>query len=358
MFPKLHFLILLVLLRILKFKRPMKIVFLSNTSWPHTGNHEQTLQIVAEEMVRQNHVVVILSNIAKCIMRRSGVLIQPLPVLPSDFTQTISNLRPDHVVVFHDQFKHWKTLLDNLDIIPGKKTIIPYGFSSTYSSTHLKSAFLQKSKQFNVICRHNKDFDYQFCVENKIYPIIIPECVDFKEFSESKVDFRKNNNISTKHVILCVSDFLPNKGQEHLLTILGQLERKDFTGVFITSSPHQSVSDKMMGQFADRIKRSRFESRFLVDIPREDIIDAYRSSTVFALSSVREHHPIVILEAMASGLPWISLNVGDCKELSGGTVITSEKDQKGYCAFNNQVYERFGKALNELMDDSELRKDL
>ncbi len=55
-----------------------------------------------------------------------------------------------------------------------------------------------------------------------------------------------------------------------------------------------------------------------------NVIDYYRKFDVLLLTSVKEAMPLVVMEAMASGLPVVATNVGACSELLNG-IPTIEK---------------------------------
>jgi glycosyltransferase involved in cell wall biosynthesis len=56
---------------------------------------------------------------------------------------------------------------------------------------------------------------------------------------------------------------------------------------------------------------------------------------VFALSSASEQMPLALLEAMASGLPAVCTDVGDCREMLGGggaPAVVPPGDEAAYAA--------------------------
>ena len=63
------------------------------------------------------------------------------------------------------------------------------------------------------------------------------------------------------------------------------------------------------------------------NLTRDEIIDIYKKSDYFIFTSRVECSPIVIFEALASGLPFFSLNVGNieeiCKKTKAGICETS-----------------------------------
>jgi glycosyltransferase involved in cell wall biosynthesis len=61
---------------------------------------------------------------------------------------------------------------------------------------------------------------------------------------------------------------------------------------------------------------------------RQTLIGAYQQADVFVMPSEIEAAPVVLLEAMAAGLPWVSFEVGNVAELSGGIVVQNEAQMR------------------------------
>jgi len=62
-------------------------------------------------------------------------------------------------------------------------------------------------------------------------------------------------------------------------------------------------------------------SRVILAGSVEDVTDYYAAMDVFALASDAEQMPMALLEAMACGLPGLSTDVGDCREILGPQLI-------------------------------------
>ena len=65
----------------------------------------------------------------------------------------------------------------------------------------------------------------------------------------------------------------------------------------------------------EEVRRCDREDRVLFEGAVEDAPSFYRKIDLFALSSSTEQMPLVVLEAMAAGLPILSTDVGDVKEM-------------------------------------------
>jgi glycosyltransferase involved in cell wall biosynthesis len=79
--------------------------------------------------------------------------------------------------------------------------------------------------------------------------------------------------------------------------------------------------------------------------PREQLIDAYRSADVFAYASSCENMPIIMLEAMAAGLPIASSNRGPMPEILGDAGVYFDPEDSADIA----------RALETLLSSAALR---
>ena len=64
---------------------------------------------------------------------------------------------------------------------------------------------------------------------------------------------------------------------------------------------------------------------YLQRLPKEMIRAAYRAADVFVMPSKAEVQPLVVLDAMACGKPFVATNVGCVAELPGGVVVRHER---------------------------------
>lgn len=148
--------------------------------------------------------------------------------------------------------------------------------------------------------------------------VIIPNAVDESEFEQRPpVNLREKYGIKEQTLLLCVANFLVGKGQENLLEMLRELNDPNAALVFVGRS----------GPTLEKLRAAAqgLNAHFLVDIPREDTVAAFYSADLFVFTSELEASPLVILEAKAAGLPFVSTNVGNIKEWSGGVVCELSK---------------------------------
>ena len=97
------------------------------------------------------------------------------------------------------------------------------------------------------------------------------------------------------------------------------------------------------GGFADR-------AHFLGRIVGDDLPKIYRTGTVFAITSKTETQSIVLLEAMASGLPAVAVRAGAIHELV-------KNNESGFLCEADDV-DAVAKGLTKILNSDELREKL
>jgi len=335
----------------------MKLVICANHSWPHCGGTERVIQQIAEAMVQRDIDSHILSRSLNFRRERNGVVLDSCGPGPSHFLQKISAIKPDVLLIYSDYFKFWPTVLSEIDKFNCRTILIPVGMNATISNPLLLHKFLSKKDKIDIVTHSDNYQDYALCKKHNIPVQVIPNGVDLDEFDINKCDydnFRKKYKIDSKHIILCVSNFFPGKGQEFMIEILNRLGREvsDFTCLFVCSSVDYRFAHFLMRKFKTDVKRNNLPCKILVDIPREDVVEAFFAADVFAFPSQKEVAPLVLLETMAARTPWISLPVGNTNVLDGGIVVDScEKDKHGNYCFNNMAYRDFVCGLKMLLLD-------
>lgn len=84
-----------------------------------------------------------------------------------------------------------------------------------------------------------------------------------------------------------------------------------------------------------RINRSpSAKQATVVDLPRAELVQAFLNSDVFVFASHIEYSPLVLFEAAAAGLPFLTVPVGNAVEIAawtgGGVVCPAPIDERGY----------------------------
>jgi len=148
--------------------------------------------------------------------------------------------------------------------------------------------------------------------------------------------------------ILCVSNTRRNKGQEYLIKALDILRDKDIKIVFAGMIKEKDYYDYLV-----EIVKSKALSQnisFVGFLEGEDLINAYKKADLFVMPTLKEGLGMVLLEAMAWGLPIIASNVGGIPEIIengvDGLLVSSASPKE------------LAEALKKLMENKESREYL
>ncbi|MFH0979295.1 MAG: glycosyltransferase family 4 protein [Candidatus Woesearchaeota archaeon] len=139
---------------------------------------------------------------------------------------------------------------------------------------------------------------------------VIYNGIDLSEFEREPNQRRQNKRI------LYVGRIVPEKGLNFLVKSLSKIRDQNFK--LIVAGDDSTNYARMVKKNAASLAVSN-KVRFLGKQERKSLIRLYKSSGVFVLSSSYEPFGIVIIEAMAAGLPVIATRVGGVPEIVDGT---------------------------------------
>jgi glycosyltransferase involved in cell wall biosynthesis len=152
---------------------------------------------------------------------------------------------------------------------------------------------------------------------------VIPSGIHLDEFDIARDIRRDELHVSTSRMVLVVGNYFPeHKNQAYALRAFASCKPDDCTLVFI-GSKFNEYSEHLKAE-AMRLGVST-QVRFHASLPRDLVCAAYRNADLVLCSSLWESGPIVLLEAMAAGTPFISVDVGFAKYLKGGVIVDSEQ---------------------------------
>ena len=265
----------------------------------------------------------------------------------------------DHILIYSDSFWGFDTILRHIDRINCRVSLALVGAYAMRNDVHILKLLKENIDRFNLITHSVITEDYKWCVDNDLPVTVIPNGVNLSEFNDNIINFRQKYNIKEKYIILNISNWFFGKGQEAIPKICKKLNSnlKDFI-ILQCSNAVQYPYDKT---FLNRTKRQSagLNIKFLRDLPREDIVSAFKCADLFLMTSKKEVAPLVILECKAAKLPYISMNVGNTGENAGGIVIeNSEEDYKGYKVINDIIINRYIINITNILEDNNLKNKL
>ncbi|MFA5598977.1 MAG: glycosyltransferase family 4 protein [Phenylobacterium sp.] len=325
----------------------MKILILSNFAYPHVGGCEQLIQLLAQYL-QVNYACIckimnVFTEVASCVY--NGVVIEKMSMVENNFIASIKKFNPDIIFVYADNFIGLPFLLNNITKLP-PLYIAPVGFNASRKKVSLLKQIISVSKYINFIPHSKQTIDFDICRQHGFKNNIIPNAIDTEEFNQERVE--------KSFSLLCVANFFPGKGHDYLIDIIKQSRyRKDIELNIFSSSKVPSSYNIM--RFVDYSKKENINAKVHLDKHRTDVVNSYYSNSLFVFPSESEVFPLVILEAMAAGLPWVSFDVGNVIELRGGEVIGKKEKANNNLIPSIDDMHNMSKIIDDLLSDKEKR---
>jgi len=244
------------------------------------------------------------------------------------------------VVIMHCA-QAWTTdvLLPSLGELSCAKIFVGHGLSALkdpsyrryFGSLALSLRLCQRVFALSALLEE-PDFCRQYGIPE---PVIVPNGVDLKEWAESPSDVRTAWNIGCAPWILALSNHSTVKQHHVFFRVFNEIRKVLPTAKGTIVGGHYPAARWNLGRFG--IKggcwygcRARQFSHPAVSLrwkePRKLVVSAVQKADVVLVTSSREASPLVVLECMAAGTPWVSLDVGCVRENSGGVVVSSAEE--------------------------------
>jgi len=256
------------------------------------------------------------------------------------YCEMLRSLDPD-VVVFHC-WNTWpiREALPILDRLKAKTVMLSHGFPVIHGSESLLHRvrwwgarfplfrhMIECFRRFDcvVFLSRRRDFGRFFDVRLASWfglkrLAFIANGVSEHEEAECE-SFRSAHGIENQTLFLCIANYVCRKNQRRALDAFKQANIEDAMLVFIGSD---------LGEYGRAVREEWVECKkagalgevkFLEAVPRDETIAALQTCDVFVLAADAETQPIVLLEAMAAGKPFISTDTGCVSEFRGGLVV-------------------------------------
>ena len=137
---------------------------------------------------------------------------------------------------------------------------------------------------------------------------VLKNCIDFEDYSVSKFS-------SEEKIALFLGSVGNRKGVYDLIRAMGIIRKKNSKLKLYIAGPEEYLGD--MEKALNLIKNANVDDTcyLLGSVNNKQKKELFQKASFFVLPSYNEGLPISILEALASGLPVISTNVGGIPEL-------------------------------------------
>ncbi|MFI5240701.1 MAG: glycosyltransferase family 4 protein [Candidatus Saccharimonadia bacterium] len=341
----------------------MKILHTVQLYDPKVGGSEEVVKQLSERLAARGHDVTVATAAepARKLKRINGVNVVEFDLSGNDVRGIVGDpesyvdyiVKGDFDVIMNYAAQIWSTDLvyPYLDQVRAKKVIVPCGYSGLRDPVYTE--YFERMPSY--LARYDKAIYMSPTYQDKLFAdrhkltnsVIIPNGADEREFTAQPIGFRKRYGIKTKFMLLCVSNHYNLKGHEMVLEAFRRLGRKDTTLVVI-GNPVVAGRNRWRTECYRQCQLAAFGNRrikMLADVPRPMVVSAYQEADLFVFGSQVEASPLVIFEAMAAGLPFISTDVGDIKDRAKfGRLIESPAEMTD--------------TINELINHSEVRSKI
>ena len=394
----------------------MQILIGTDYYYPSVGGQQIVLKEIAERLVKLGHKVTVATSKmqSRHANNHNGVNIKEFDIEGSyvhgiqgkvnDYQNFIINGDFDVILIKAAQGWTIDALIPILNKIKTRKVFIPCGFSALYDPHYSEYYKIMPDilRQFDHLIFYASDYrDINFAREHNITNFsIIPNGASKIEFSVPKEsDFRERLNIEKiSFVILTVGTFTGGKGHYELAQAF-QMTNFNQPATLILNGNQPSISPKLKAsvlikQYLKLGPRSMLRRIFrdllyvfgigkkqpkrdwtdiakevnseesnktiiITDLQRQDVIQAFLNSDLFVFASNIEYSPLVLFESAAAGLPFLSVPVGNTKEIiewtKGGVLCPAPVNSNGRINVDPQI---LAKEIMKLANDPKKREQL
>lgn len=392
----------------------VKILFCVEFYYPSVGGAQEVVRQIAERLHSYGHGVSVATTRipTRTSTEHNGVSIVEFDVSGNFvygvygeadlYRQFLASSDFDIVVFYAAQQWTFDAAWPVMDKITAPKIFVPCGYSNLFDAAYRTyfNALPHTVKKMRGIVYHAESYrDVDFGTAQGLdNGTLIPNGADIREFAVPRdSNFRQSISVAPdEFVVLTVgtmtglkghmelvksfseADFgerravlilngnipedcrRPNSTTRHLLALLRRAcsvhSMRRGLNSFLNWRPRRSDVSVSVHAWAEKINREHGEKKkvIITDLPRNRLIQAYLNSNLFVFASNIEYSPLVLYEACAAELPFLTVPVGNAAEIAkwtkGGLVCFAEIDGCGYTRVDPKT---LATKIEELANDSE-----
>lgn len=395
----------------------MKVLFCVEFYFPSVGGAQEVVRQLAERMAEKGHDVSVATTkiSSRSSLHHRGVRIVEFDVsgnlvrgMHGDVVGYQSFLaNQDFDIVFFYAAQQWTfdATWAVLDRIASKKVLVPCGYSGLYDHAY-KDYFFEIGDvlaKMDAVVYHARDYrDLKFADSLGLTnSVVIPNGADIEEFERTKgSDLRSKLGVKdSAFVILTVGTITGMKGHLELAQAYAEANFGDRDTLLVLNGNRLAANgerESIFSRFVSLIRgyglfyavrhtfklglialglsvgssatierlvrdigRQKGKSAVVVDMPRPDLLQAYLQADLFVFASNIEYSPLVLFEAAAAGLPFLTVPVGNAHEIiewtGGGEMCPAPLDTRGYTRVNPKDLARY---IESLARDDKLRLEM
>lgn len=199
-------------------------------------------------------------------------------------------------------------------------------------------------KKFDLVTHlFQNDETYKYFEEKKYSKnLVLENAADNMFFEGYSVKYNTN---SIKRNIISIGNYHPRKNQIYTLEAFYKSDNKNLTLNFFGSQKNNYYYKLLKANKRFEKTYGKTNVNFHVNLTRLEMLEYFKESLCFLLSSYDEYYPMVIVESLALGIPFISTDVGIINKLPGGVVVKSKEAMSYWINFfvkNKEIAELYG----------------
>jgi len=357
----------------------MKILHTVEQYYPSVGGMQEVVRQLSERLVKLGHEVTVATayRADRLSAVQAGVRIETFKISGNaarGYEGAASEIKryqdflveSDFDIITNFAAQEWAAdlALDVLDKIRAKKVFVPTGFSGFYDPLYQNffSRLGPLLRRYDLNIFLSDDYrDINFAREQGVSKlVVIPNGASAEEFLERvDCDFRKKMAIPQDYfLVLSVGSHTGEKGHREAIDIFSRARLEKAALVIIANiySPLCYWECRIRSFIYNLFHRNKILIRSLT---RPETVAAYQQADLFLFPSNVECSPLVLFEAMASRLPFLTTDVGNAKEIikwgDGGRLLPTDKDDRFY---SHARIAESAALLKELRADKDLREKL
>jgi glycosyltransferase involved in cell wall biosynthesis len=340
---------------------------------PSVGGVQAVVRQVSERLAARDHDVTVATGVHPDRGEReiAGVKIAEFDVRGNEIRGLHGDVDEYRQFVVRGEFdvvmtyaaQQWTTdaLLPVAGDVRGKTVLAPCGFSALRDPAYRPyfEHLGDDMKRFDDLIFHSGTYqDIRFAREAGAERIdVIPNAADEREFAglRPRGTFRAAHGIRPDEpLLLTVGGHTGLKGHAQAMAALRASKRARTLAIV----GNQPTGPGCLNLCRARALGTRLRGKrvVLADPPRDQVLDAYADADLFVFCSMVECSPLVLFEAMAAGLPFVSVDVGNAAEIAewsgGGVIVPSRRRDDGLVEADPAAVAH---AVDELLADPDRR---
>jgi glycosyltransferase involved in cell wall biosynthesis len=363
---------------------PLRILHTVEFYAPSVGGAQEVVKQVSERLAGRGHdVTVATSRLAeRDFATLNGVHIEGFNVsgnavrgIGGEVERYRAFVRSGGFdVVMSYATQQWATdaLLPMAGELDAATVLAPCGFSALHDPEYggFFAALPEQMARWDRLVFHSSTYqDVVFAREHGLTNIqVISNGADEREFGADAAErahrrarFRAAYGIADDEpLLLTVGSHTGGKGHSLVLDVLGRLDVPSATLALVGNTAlGRGCLPGCRRRAAFARARSRGRRRaLLLDPPRDGVVDAYFAADLFVFGSQVECSPLVLFEAAAAGLPFVTVPVGNSAEIAQWTGAGVVVDAPRRAGLVRGRASDLAPIVAELLRDPERRREL